>query len=117
MMNRKKFLRDLKTADPRKYAELCEEAGYKEKALNYYCASGDLEDLSHAAVLAIELKEKTRARNLINKTKKVSEEQLEISTSKEKSLEGRNKSVYYIDARQEHEHRMKLLSILELELN
>ena len=58
----------LRETNPKRFAALIEEAGYKSEALKYYRNANDERSLYHATELAIELKKYSLARKLIAKT-------------------------------------------------
>lgn len=61
------ILLKLRREDPSKYAKICEDLGHKAQAIRVYAESGGLEDLYHAAELALELKKKNVCRNLLKR--------------------------------------------------
>ncbi len=76
MTKQKPTLEDFMKADPRAYANLCEQQGCKEEALKYYAGSQDPYELIHGAELASQIQNYNQAKGLLAKALEFSKERL-----------------------------------------
>jgi len=85
--DRKPTAARLKKANPRVYAELCEEANCYREAYHFYSQSQEPEDLVHAAELALQSNRRREVRGLCKKAREIAnangtEEEIEPQISK-----------------------------------
>jgi len=86
---KKTTLQRLRSADPESFAELCERAGYNQRALDYYSKSNQANDIFHAAEIAFKLRKYPVVRQLLKKTKNATERGISYSNEGIRDVEMR----------------------------